>query len=67
MILTDQFWMRKVYVILVNEEYKGFKYNRYEAQEIADQYLLYNHGDTHYGARFEAYVKEEIVDLRDIY
>jgi len=67
MLLTDQFWMRKIYVILVNGEYKGFKYDKNEAQIIADQYLLYNQGSTHYGARFEAYIKEEIVDLRDIY
>jgi len=67
MLLTDQFWMRKIYVILVNGEYKGFKYDRQEAQDIADQYLLYNQGSTHYSARFEAYIKEEIVDLRDVY
>ena len=67
MLLTDQFWMRKIYVILVNGEYKGFKYDRFEAQNIVDQYLLYNQGNTHHGARFEACVKEEIVDLRDVY
>lgn len=67
MLLTDQFWMRKIYVILVNSEYKGFKYDRCEAQNIADSYLTFNQGNTHYGSKFEAFVKEEIVDLRDVY
>jgi len=67
MLLTDQFWMRKIYVVLVNGKYKGFKYDRDEAQLIADSYLDANRVNTHHGSRFKAYVEEEIVDLRDIY
>lgn len=67
MLLTEQFWMRKIYLILVNNEYKGFKYDRDEAQTIVNSYIDTNHGNTHYGKRFMAYVEEVIVDLRDIY
>lgn len=67
MLLTDQFWMRKIYVILVNNEYKGFRYNRDEAQVIADFHININHRDTYYGRTFNAWVEEATVDLRDVY
>ena len=67
LLLTDNFWMRKIYVVLYNGEYRGFKYTREEAEQEVNNYNYEHKGFTHYGGADRADYKEEIIDLRDVY
>jgi len=55
LLLTDQIWMKEIFVLLHNGEYRGFKLNKEDAEESIRQFS----NGTGY--------KREIVDLRDIY
>lgn len=59
LLLTDQFWMIEIFVILHKGMYKGFKLKESEAKEEVNYFNLNNPWTTVY--------KREIVDLRNIY
>ena len=67
MLLTDQFWMREIFVILWNGSYQGFKLKESEAKDDVDNYNEHYGHRTYMGASDRATYKREIVDLRDIY
>ena len=60
MLLTDQFWMREIFVVLYNGMYQGFKLTELEAKEAVIHFSRYCFPNN-------ATYKREIVDLRDIY
>lgn len=67
MLLSDQFWMREIFVILWNGAYKGFKYIEQEAIQEVNEYNERYGYRTYLGASDRATYRREIVDLRDIY
>jgi len=60
MLLTDQFWMREIFVVLYNGVYQGFKLTELEAKQSVIHFNSYCFPNN-------ATYKREVVDLRDIY